>query len=508
MKTPIVKLQRFIQAIRDAGYRGTGAALSELIDNSFEADAREVRVEIAVNPDNKEEIVSIEISDDGCGMSSDTIEAALQFGGSSRFGSRKSTGRYGMGLPNSSVSQARRVDVYSWQHKGTPLWSYLDVDQIAEGKCKVIPRPVPKDLPYKIVPITPSHGTVILWRQCDRLNPRRPASLVHRLHKELGRVFRFSLWKGLRVRINGQELRPHDPLYLRPGINLVGSSQYGPDIEYPVKIDPTTGQPMVSKVIVRFAELPIENWYAFSNEEKRRHGISKNAGVSILRAGREIDYGWFFMGSKRKENYDDWWRCEVDFQPDLDELFGVTHTKQGINPTDELNGLLAPDLEQVAHQLNSRVRRRYMKLKPDLQGSSARLASEKDVRFEPPKSAVAISKNGRSNYVPASPGATFKLKGLKYKLVVEDLHSCDFFMSQLKGTCLTVTLNRLHPFFERVCSVLPERDKFEEAVSRRQVELLVLAAARAEVGLIDRQSRKTFQQFRNSWSNLLAAFLT
>jgi hypothetical protein len=45
---------------------------------------------------------------------------------------------------------------------------------------------------------------------------------------------------------------------------------------------------------------------ALSNEEKSSLGISKRAGVSILRGGREIDYGWHFMGSKRKENYDDW----------------------------------------------------------------------------------------------------------------------------------------------------------------------------------------------------------
>ena len=32
-------------------------------------------------------------------------------------------------------------------------------------------------------------------------------------------------------------------------------------------------------------------------------------------ANREIDFGWFFMGNKRRENYDDWWRCEVKFEP-------------------------------------------------------------------------------------------------------------------------------------------------------------------------------------------------
>ena len=112
--------------------------------------------------------------------------------------------------------------------------------------------------------------------------------------------------------------------------------------------------------------------------------ISKNAGVSILRAGREIDYGWYFMGKKRKENYDDWWRCELEFQPELDELFGVTHIKQGINPSLELNALLSPDMERIAHQLNSSVRARFMLLRPESLSASERIASKKDAQFEPP----------------------------------------------------------------------------------------------------------------------------
>ncbi len=59
-----------------------------------------------------------------------------------------------------------------------------------------------------------------------------------------------------------------------------------------------------------------------------------------MRAGREIDRGWYFMGGKRKENYDDWWRCEISFDPSLDELFGVTHSKQEIRPTEALTSIL------------------------------------------------------------------------------------------------------------------------------------------------------------------------
>src|SRR5581483_512354 len=89
-------------------------------------------------------------------------------------------------------------------------------------------------------------------------------------------------------------------------------------------------------VRVVFAELPVEQWSGLTVDEKRELGITNAPSVSVMRADREIDRGWFFMGSKRRENYDDWWRCEVNFEPTLDELFGITNAKQGIKPRPDL----------------------------------------------------------------------------------------------------------------------------------------------------------------------------
>jgi hypothetical protein len=101
--------------------------------------------------------------------------------------------------------------------------------------------------------------------------------------------------------------------------------------------------------------------------------------TSVIRAGREIDYGWFFLDGKRRENYDDWWRCEIRFDPALDEAFGITHTKQQIHPKDYLTEVLAPDLENVAKALNGRVRLRSA----DQTAEVERLASERDQLLAP-----------------------------------------------------------------------------------------------------------------------------
>ncbi len=131
--------------------------------------------------------------------------------------------------------------------------------------------------------------------------------------------------------MNGERVIPFDPLFTEPGLNLVGAVPYGPELPYPVEVR-GSGRKSTSTITVRFTQLPVSDWHSLSNEQKNVQGIAKNAGVSIVRAGREIDRGWFFMGLKRKENYDDWWRCEVRFEPDLDEWFGVTHTEAGNSP--------------------------------------------------------------------------------------------------------------------------------------------------------------------------------
>src|SRR5947209_17792162 len=112
----IVALDKFIQATRDSGYKGTASALSELVDNSIQAEATRIAISVtAATSGEEEKTMEVSVLDNGCGMDPFTLRQALRFGGSTRFGDRSGLGRYGMGLPNASLSQARRVTVYTWQ---------------------------------------------------------------------------------------------------------------------------------------------------------------------------------------------------------------------------------------------------------------------------------------------------------------------------------------------------------------------------------------------------------
>src|SRR5437773_11391873 len=90
----IVALDKFIQATRDSGYKSTASAVSELVDNSIQAGATEVVISVMLSTE-REKAIEISVLDNGCGMDPFTLQQALRFGGSSRFGDRSGLGRYG-----------------------------------------------------------------------------------------------------------------------------------------------------------------------------------------------------------------------------------------------------------------------------------------------------------------------------------------------------------------------------------------------------------------------------
>src|SRR5215510_2180179 len=67
--------RRTMEALREMGY-DSYASILDIIDNSIDAQASAIRVEIA---EQKGDIV-ITIEDDGCGMDEETLSEALRLG--------------------------------------------------------------------------------------------------------------------------------------------------------------------------------------------------------------------------------------------------------------------------------------------------------------------------------------------------------------------------------------------------------------------------------------------
>jgi hypothetical protein len=229
-----------------------------------------------------------------------------------------------------------------------------------------------------------------------------------------------------------------------------------------------------------------------------------SAGVSIIRAGREIDFGWYLMGAKRRENYDDWWRCEVRFAPELDELFGVTHSKQGITPSPELRLLLEPDLEAIARTLNARVRAAFETLKVEARAAdsspAARAASANDSFLTPIKPPASRS---RSRMLSAVERARNR-DGTRYRIEVQPIGSPEFFTVTRVNESIVLTINRDHPFYSRAYQPACEDPSGRE---RFNLECVLLSAARAQLTASSTSANRWLAEMRQQWGDALAAFL-
>jgi hypothetical protein len=484
---PLVSQPEFVIATRDTGYRSLAAAVAELVDNSIQAKASQVQIFVrCANADGEASATPIiAVMDNGQGMNAETISSSVQFGGTERFNDRTGFGRFGMGLPNSSVSIARRVDVYSWQQPGRVLHTYLDIDEVVGGRRLNVPAPGLRGLPAWAQgqkPDGPS-GTLVVWSRCDRLELSRPSAICERLRKPLGRIYRKHIWLGLRIALNEKQLQALDPLFHRPDTGEGGATPYGDVMAFELA---TSNSSRPSRIEVRFTELPIAQWHSLPNEHKRDLVIVGGAGVSFMRAGREIDFGWHLMGSKRRENYDDWWRCEVSFSPELDELFGVTHSKQGVTPTTELRAILEPNLEAVARRLNGRARAAFAALLAAAPSRAAARASKQD-RLLP-----ALPRD------PAPNG--YLSDALRYRITAAQLDGREFMRVDHTRGQVTIILNTDHPFHESVYRSLAESSER----GRFAVECLLLAAGRA---VIEAKSEPVVRKYIDGWSDALAAFL-
>ncbi|HET9181450.1 MAG TPA: ATP-binding protein [Candidatus Angelobacter sp.] len=503
----LIAIERFIEATRESGYKGTGSAVSELVDNAIEAGARRIAVTVDAE---REEGALVEVLDNGSGMTPEILCEALRFGGSTRFGSRAGLGRYGMGLPNSSVSQTKKFEVVTWQHPEHAYRTYLDIDEIVAGTLRSIP--LPKSCP---VPIDALHkgfrsGTLVRWLNCDRLEYRRTPTLIEKLRSQLGRVFRHFIWKRVELTVNGARVPAVDPLLLNRGNERHTATQFGSPLEFDLRLS-VPGKPDAEAsghVTVLFSILPVAEWHNLSNEEKREKGISKGAGMSIVRAGREVDYGWWFFGDKRKENYDDWWRAELRFEPTLDEAFGITHTKQQIRPTSELFTALVPDIEATAKALNREVRIAHEKLKFAGAAKPAENIAANRERLLPNLQAVNTAKDkSLDKFAKTHPQLLASENGTnahpEYSLVADSLKDARLFRTLRKGGKIVAILNTEHAFYKRVYLPLSESPEPSQQRLKQHLDLVLLAAARAECG-----KNKTVDDFLANWSNILHTFLS
>ena len=270
---------------------------------------------------------------------------------------------------------------------------YLDINKVKEGEQKEIEDPIKTTIPepynsyvkyqtlFETYDFTKS-GTLVIWKQCDRINPKTRGPLTERLEFSLGQKFRYFIHDGVsKIKIICDEnleaavdIAPNDPLFLmedncvlcdpaepkkvfKPGQNKNAESPFElytakgtgtGEVNVPIKYYNKNGEIETGSVMLRFSIVK-DKFYdetAFpKGSNPGNYALGKHAakmeGISVVRARREIDFRRFDFYNVINEPQHRWWGCEIVFDPVLDEVFGVANNKQYV----ELKKVDAEDLD-------------------------------------------------------------------------------------------------------------------------------------------------------------------
>ena len=388
----IIDTQMTVNSMRDSGYKSTTHALAELIDNSIESGATMIEIFGIARQDRRTSrftLRELAVLDNGVGMNPLDLRGSLRYGHGTRR-ERHGIGRFGLGLPNSSMSQARRVDVWSWQTGPTnALHTWLAIDDVERGITE-IPSPELDEIP-EVYRATSrggfgDSGTLVVWSEIDRVEWKQASTTFRHIEIFLGRVYRRYLANDgeklhrydsrgdqigpqrnitcIPVRdIGGSfevsdrevvEVRPNDPLYLMSDTSCPEDFGKGPmfkelegspfsvpvkyhGVSYSVKVRASYAKPYVRDSSHSEAKWPKQQLGKDAGSTPWGKHARVNIGVSMMRAHREIqlDESWINGYDPRER----WWTIEIDFPTALDEVFGVTNNKQGTVNFQKLSSL-------------------------------------------------------------------------------------------------------------------------------------------------------------------------
>jgi hypothetical protein len=369
----IVPVHLVVQAMRDNGYKNAAYALAELIDNSIQADANGVEVLCAEKEIQLQRLSSrihqIAVLDNGSGMDSTVLRMALQFGNGTHLAEEKHTGmgRFGMGLPCSSISQCKRVEVWTWQSGvENAIYTYLDLNEIKNKELAEVPEPQKRNIPdiwEKVTTGFGKTGTLVVWSDIDRCMWKTGKTIIENSEFVIGRMYRkFLETKEVAIRMATFDIneptnrnkmvekfaKPNDPGYL-----MAETSCPAPFDETPM-FRPWDGDDNYEATFCiefRDQKHEVKIRFSYAKEEARPgknpgklpHGqhAGKNMGVSVVRARRELELDQSWAQKRATER---WWGVEIEFPPALDDLFGVTNNKQSARNFSELANL---DIESL-----------------------------------------------------------------------------------------------------------------------------------------------------------------
>jgi len=544
----IVFADAFLRGIRDLGYKNPAWALAEMIDNSIQATATDVAVFFGFNPANSSRAKPdhLAIADNGAGMIPEMITYSVMWGGTDREDDRAGFGRYGYGLPSSAVSLAKRYTVYSKAAGAQWHAVTVDIEELADAandkaKTEKLLAAKARDLPVWVLEATDGlnvsmleSGTVVVLEDLDRLRRMQGwitgKILEQKLLQLLGTIYRHWI-PSRRISVNGVAVEPVDPLFLMEHARYYNENSAKAQRVDARAFEVETSDGLKGAVTIRAAVLP-PNFQLADPKEYGKKGakllrgrwdvMRAYNGLIVCREGRQIDCispRW-----TKFQNYDANIKIEINFDPMLDEFFGITTSKQQIVIDDEMweklehSGKNGGDLRGLVKSMRSDFEGMQTALLAQFENAAgkeepraselAMEASEKFVVTTPLLSATKLNEADRNlklaateiSKVTGKPEAAAieqlieETRRRRWELEFRVVEEGPFYQPRVIGEQKRVILNTEHPFYTRIYTAAPE--------ARSALEVLLFVLADAELRA-EGEKETFYKAARQEWSERL-----
>ena len=487
---------KLIQALRNTGYDNY-AAIADLIDNSFDADANNVWIDIVPTSDD----FIITIADDGNGMDADTLDQAMRLGSQIDKNSESDLGKFGMGLITASLSISRRLTVIT--KNNDYLTAIQDIDSIIESnhfEKELRPASNDEETRFKEFTHNAKNGTLVLLEKCDRIQDTNINQLSAKLVKEISQIFRYFLQSGKNIYVRGNKVRPFDPLMLEDKLTEIYS-----DEQFQVE-----SKNKKENLRIKIALLPNFD----SGTAKIKEINISNQGFYLLRNNREIASG-VTLGIFTKHNDYNRLRVELFFTGNIDDLMGITFNKRDFKPQqkilDKIQQLTYPQIASIRNKIKkAQVVSESETINHD---KAAKIITEKSMLLIKPKAQIGIR-----GPIINHPGTT-KTKDtdrtqhptLTRERIINKVNcifdtkamgSSNFFEVDQVGKTILVTYNAEHPFYSKF--VLANKDD-QEVVNA--LDFLVYSLASAKLISAKEDNMDLFEGFMSIFSSNLKTLI-
>ena len=459
-----------MSSLRHLGY-SNHSAIADLVDNSIDADASTIAIQI--DRDKGDFVISV--LDDGSGMDEQTLDEAMKLGSDTERNVASDLGLYGMGLVTASISIGKRLVVMTKGDADPLLVSVSDLDTVVEENAfvkhlgsataadeKTFEKAY-KDIGFEAAPET---GTIVMLSKSDGMQYSSTGHFVNALKKHLAQTFRHYLSAGKTLRVNGEVLEPIDPLHPE----LEGTRVFS-DEQFEFKFTDASGKEAVEKFRLKMVTLP-----DFGTDGNKERGFDlRHQGFYVMRNSREIAEAQTLDLFVRHAEFN-LFRAELSVSATMDHAIGVNFTKREVKPRQAFRDKLR---EVAAGQLKTIRAQRWKKKKVEVGESdqhkeAARLITAKSHLLVKPKAEIEKRAPGKKGTTEDEDGKKPKAKGTertnlrKTRLTADDLR-CRFetislgeggqiYEAAQEGRTIIVRWNVDHPFYQRFVGTEADND--------------------------------------------------